>query len=286
MQANISDIKKVNVRGSSGIRTVVRFIGCPLRCPWCSSPESQSPPTRLLWDRKKCFYGHLCELRCPTKSLKFENDVLQFNRETCTGCFSCITQCPTKALAFAGRMVEPDEVMEEILSERDAYLEPDSSVVLAGGEVLWQPDFAAEILKRCHDQSIHTVLQTNGFATSIVFSKVTRQADLLLFDIKHYNERDHVKYTGVSQGKILANLDNAVSSHIPVIARIPVVSGVNNTLKDAGQFVKLLKEHKITSAALVSYSQPGNSEGFFPVSPESLAEYASVFTDAGIKIVS
>lgn len=280
MKANIFNIQKYSIHDSSGIRTVVFFKGCPLRCPWCSNPESQSPPTQLLWDDKKCFYGHLCEIHCPTGSLTFENDVLHFAHETCIGCHSCVTQCPTKALEFAGKMIELDDVMNEILKDKDFYGEPGSGVTLTGGEALEQPEFATELLKRCKALSIHTSMETSGYATPLVFSKVARNADLLIFDIKHYDNKEHIKYTGVSQGKILENLDSAIAMHIPVAVRIPVIPGINNSLIDAKNFVELLKKHRVTAVTLLPLPlKDGN-----PPTPEDLEEYLGLFKTAGMNV--
>ncbi|MEG2452057.1 MAG: glycyl-radical enzyme activating protein [Clostridium sp.] len=280
MKANIFNIQKYSIHDGSGIRTVIFFKGCSLRCPWCANPESQSPPTQLLWDDKKCFYGHLCEIHCPTGSLTFENDVLHFAHETCIGCHSCVTQCPTKALEFAGKMIELDDVMNEILKDKDFYEEPGSGVTLTGGEALEQPEFATELLKRCKALSIHTSVETSGYATPLVFSKVARNADLLIFDIKHYDNKEHIKYTGVSQGKILENLDSAIAMRIPVSVRIPVIPGINNSSIDAKNFVELLKKHRVTAVTLLPLPlKDGN-----PPTPEDLEEYLDVFKTAGMNV--
>lgn len=39
---NVFDIERFATHDGPGIRTVVFLKGCPLRCPWCSNPESQS----------------------------------------------------------------------------------------------------------------------------------------------------------------------------------------------------------------------------------------------------
>lgn len=295
MKANIFNIQKSSILGSSGVQTIISFKGCALRCPWCAKPESETRPTELLWDRKKCFYGHLCEIHCPTGSLSFKNDVLFFNHETCNMCRDCISQCPTKALEFAGNLMELDEVMDEILKDKGIYEETGAGVTLTGGEPLDQPEFTAALLKACKEQSIHTSLETSGYATPLVFSRISRNVDRLVLDIKHYNNKEHVKYTGVSMGKILENLDSAVAMKIPVTCRIPVIPGINSSLKDAANFVKLLKEHRITSVTLLPFKQLGVKKyeeldvDYVPkdcmsLRPEELGAYLSVFRDAGLNV--
>ena len=88
---------------------------------------------------------------------------------------------------------------------------------------------------KCKENGIHTALETTAFSTPLVFSKVLANTDLLLLDIKHYNDREHIKYTGVSNQSILENLDFAVTMKVPVVARIPVIPSVNNTIQEGTQ---------------------------------------------------
>ena len=37
----VFNIQRYSLNDGDGIRTIVFFKGCPLRCPWCSNPESQ-----------------------------------------------------------------------------------------------------------------------------------------------------------------------------------------------------------------------------------------------------
>ena len=38
----IFNIQKFSIHDGPGIRTTVFLKGCPLRCEWCSNPESQN----------------------------------------------------------------------------------------------------------------------------------------------------------------------------------------------------------------------------------------------------
>ena len=49
----IFNIQKFSLNDGPGIRTVVFFKGCPLRCQWCSNPESQSGLEEPMYDEAK-----------------------------------------------------------------------------------------------------------------------------------------------------------------------------------------------------------------------------------------
>lgn len=69
LKANILRIERLSLSDGKGMRTVVFFKGCPLRCAWCSTPESQS-------GQREVYYM----------------------KERCTGCGACIQVCPEQAL--------------------------------------------------------------------------------------------------------------------------------------------------------------------------------------------
>ncbi|MCO7124793.1 glycyl-radical enzyme activating protein [Sporolactobacillus shoreicorticis] len=46
----IFNIQKFSLNDGPGIRTVIFFKGCPLRCPWCANPESQRACPEKMYD--------------------------------------------------------------------------------------------------------------------------------------------------------------------------------------------------------------------------------------------
>jgi pyruvate formate lyase activating enzyme len=47
----VFDIQRFSIHDGPGIRTCVFLKGCPLRCTWCSNPESQGRQAELMWSR-------------------------------------------------------------------------------------------------------------------------------------------------------------------------------------------------------------------------------------------
>lgn len=188
-----------------------------------------------------------------------------------------------------------DEVMAEVLKDRDFYEESGGGITLSGGEVLAQPEFADALLSSCKELSLSTALETTGYASPEVFDQVTAHADLLLFDMKHHEETAHIHWTGVSQKPILTNLDSAISKGIPVIIRIPVIPGVNDSPADAQSFAKLLKEHHAERVNLLPFHQFGQKkyeelhrkyrfQDVQALHAEDLEQYADLLRKAGLSI--
>ncbi len=257
---NIFNIQKFSIHDGPGIRSVVFFKGCPLRCQWCSNPESLSTKPEIMWDISKCILCKKCENICPTKSISFPMDKFHFDNNTCNQCMSCIIQCPTKALDFYGEKMDIDKIMKEVLKDIDFYEESGGGVTLSGGEVMLHHNFALNLVKKLKEKKIHIAIETTGYAKSDVFQSLASNVDLILFDIKHYNSEKHKKYTGVNNEIILENLRWAVKNNLEIIARIPIIPSVNNSLDDAREFSKLLKEIGIKKVNLLPFHQFGEKK--------------------------
>ena len=54
MTGKVLRIEKTSIHDGEGLRTVVFLMGCPLRCAWCSTPESQ---LRYQTQAEACGYG-------------------------------------------------------------------------------------------------------------------------------------------------------------------------------------------------------------------------------------
>lgn len=292
MTANIFNIQKFSIHDGPGIRTVIFFKGCPLKCLWCSNPESQSVYMQLLWNSEKCIRCHKCESSCPTDSIYFDNDYFTFKHNACVKCLHCVKQCPVKAIEYSGQEKTLDDIMTEIRKDIDFYEESGGGVTLSGGEVLLWHDFAASLLLQLKKEGISSALETTGYSTEHTFQKVVGHTDLLLFDMKHHDEKKHRQFTGVSNKTILQNMYWAVLNGIPVIARIPVIPGINDSIEDAVQFCDLLKQIGIHQVNLLPFHQFGQKKyeslqmeyafkNTKALHPEDLQEYKSIFDSAG-----
>jgi len=238
----VFDIQRFAIYDGPGIRTLVFLKGCPLRCWWCQNPEGLTIEPSLIYISYKCIRCKTCIGICPQRALLYdeERNVVKIDRSRCNLCGTCTENCPTTALRFIGKEMTVEEVMAEIEKDIPFYDASGGGVTFSGGEPLVQAGFLTELLKACRARRIHTAIETSGYAPSGVFREVLELVDLLLYDIKLVDDAAHVKYTGVSNKPILANLLYANATGKPIIIRIPVIPTITDTDENLKSVIDLL----------------------------------------------
>ena len=289
----IFNLQKFSLHDGPGIRTVVFLKGCPLRCAWCANPESQSPDMQILWDGGQCLRCGGCARACPRGAAALGAEGVRIDPTACVGCGACVRQCPARALSCEGSWNSAEEVLRVCMQDQPFYEESGGGVTLSGGEPLMHPDFCAALLGALRERKVHTAIETTGYAPAADFDRAAALADLLLFDVKHWDEARHVAGTGVSNRAILDNLRRAAASGSEVLPRIPVIPGYNDAPADADGFRRLLREAGLSRVQLLPFHQFGEKKyallgrayaysGADALHEEDLEDYRRRFLDGGI----
>lgn len=231
MTAKIFDIQRCSFSDGPGIRTTVFFKGCNLRCAWCHNPESQSPKTQIMLYSDKCTSCGKCLSVCP-------NDL-----KHCDLCGKCEIYCPSSARRICGKDHTEDELLQEILKDKNFYQSSGGGVTFSGGEAMLQLDFLESMLKLSKENGIHTAVDTAGYHTFDRFERIIPYTDLFLYDVKAMDSEVHKKYTGVENELILENLAELLKRNIPVWIRIPVIPSVNNTEENMLKLKSFFEAH-------------------------------------------
>lgn len=257
-----------------GIRTLVCMKGCPLRCQWCSTPESQSPRPEVMLFEQDCTGCGKCVEAC----LRGARTLDTIDRNRCDNCGRCVDVCIYGGLGIQGTVMDVDQLFREIEKDSAAYRRSGGGVTFSGGELTLQADYVSRVLARCRRVFFHTAIETCGFTRWENLKKLLPHVKLLYFDLKHMDDAVHRQITGVSNRVILENAAKAARL-CPMIIRIPVVPGLNDTASNieatarfaAGlgenlQRIELLPYHNLGAS---SYRRLGREYALDEVPPQT-----------------
>jgi len=228
MKTLITQIERGAAFDGPGLRTVVFFKGCPLRCKWCANPETQTMTNETYFAAKHCLK---CQELCP----------------------KCVQTCPTGALSATAKEMTIAEIVAEIRKDEVFFRTSGGGVTLSGGEVLLHAKAATEILKQCKRNYIHTAVETSGFGSRDDILGLARYTDLFLFDIKHCDSEQHFAATGVHNETIVDNLRALCANKSQVIIRLPLIPGINDTPANITQLIELMNTLNLRELHILPY---------------------------------
>jgi pyruvate formate lyase activating enzyme len=253
-QGTIFKIKKYALHDGPGIRTTVFFKGCPLSCPWCHNPEGLDPRPQTM------------------------------SRRTSSG----------EIHETVGVVIGVDALIKEIEKDVLFYDESGGGVTFSGGEPLAQPEFLEAVLAACNHLDIHAALDTSGFAPVAVLDRILPRLQLVLFDLKIMDEKQHRRYTGMSNRTVLENLKRIDDSRTPARIRIPLIPAITDGDDNIEQIVRfvgtlktvigvdLLPFHRIGNEKYRRLGMTDNTAGTAPPPPERVAAIKRRFESAGL----
>jgi pyruvate formate lyase activating enzyme len=227
MKGLIFNIKKYSIHDGPGIRVTFFMKGCPLGCLWCHNPEGISPKPEVV------------------------------NKINKVGQLEFISK------EVAGRSYSPENVIEILEKERVFIDQSGGGVTFSGGEPMLQSEFLLQTLRLCKLKGYHTAVDTSGFASTNDFISIIPFTDIFLFDLKHLDNEEHIRLTGVSNVQILANLSLVLTTGKAVMIRIPVVPGYNDDpvhLERLKIFISGNNTPALKKICLLPYHKTGSSK--------------------------
>lgn len=264
----VFNVQRFTIHDGPGIRTELFLKGCPLRCEWCSNPESWLYHMQAGIYSSKCISQekcNACKNVCPVDgALYFEDGKLvKINRDICTNCMKCYQACPSDAIKAWGKEMTVDECMEIILKDRGYYEKSGGGVTVSGGDPVIQMDFVVELFRRCKEEKIQTCLESTFYAKWSTIEKVLPYTDIIISDIKHMDTNVHRKHTGRENHLILENLKKLADLNKEIILRIPVIPGVNDgkdNLEKTADFILNEMGGNVRTLQLLSFMRLGEEK--------------------------
>ena len=295
MEAPITNIQGYSIHDGPGIRTVVFFKGCPLRCKWCANPENLDAGVQVGFLKNLCvncgrcagggggsntgasvsnsggngsIVGNVAGVggggggKCPEGAIVPGEGVYRIDREKCTGCGSCVGSCYNGALVRYGEMTTPEAVFAKVRRDKMFYDSSGGGVTVSGGEPLIYPGFVFELFSACADAGIDTCVETCGFVPAEAVRRVLPVTGLFLFDLKSMDPAVHMSITGQSNDLILENARLVASEGRGVLFRLPLIPGINDGDDNIGETAEFVKSLAVVSAELqiMPYHRAGQTK--------------------------
>jgi pyruvate formate lyase activating enzyme len=249
----VFDIQRWSLHDGPGIRTNVFLKGCPLKCEWCSNPESQAFHPELVYFKDKCIGCKICERDCVYHAVSFVEEACCIDRSICGDiCYAeivnpypCTKHCYAGALDRMGRMLSAEETLEDVFRDMDIYSNSGGGVTFTGGEPFAQPVFLKRLLENSKKERLHTVVETCAHVPWPNIESLLNLIDFIFVDIKHIDSATHARWTGKNNGQILENCrklaDACVNLNITLVVRTPVVPDVNDNPMDIGRIASFVR---------------------------------------------
>lgn len=228
----ISEIYRGSSVDGPGIRTVVFFKGCPLRCMWCHNPELQ----------------------------EFEPETM-FSVDDCQSCVICEPECNFSAKKKVGVYYPPEMLAKKLIKYKSYYQISGGGVTFSGGEPLLFLDYIKEVAELLKTENIHITVETCGHFNYNKFNtKLADLIDMLLFDIKIIDSEKHKKYTGVGNEMIIENLKKLLNTKIAIETRTPLIPNITATKENLKAIQLFLIENNIQNHKFLEYNPSVNEK--------------------------
>ncbi len=269
VQGMVFNVQRYSVHDGGGIRTIVFLKGCPLRCAWCSNPESQLMEAELARNELRCLSSEKCGFclkACSSGALSApEGGLPKIDRNLCTQCMSCTGMCPSKALIPYGARRTAGDIIDLVEQDSPFYSRSGGGMTLSGGEPLMQGEFALALLREAKKRRIDSAMECCGQAAWPILEQACGLLQELLFDIKVIDPQKHKDATGINNTLILENFKRVQRDFpkLSVCVRTPVIPGVNDTPEDIQAILDFLKPYQNVRYELLAYHRLGTQKYTF-----------------------
>ena len=256
----IFNIQRFSTHDGNGIRTIIFYKGCPLRCQWCSNPESQSFGYSVMYDPKYCRNFGDCISTEANAIFRKGNHGIQIDHQLLKHPEKLKNTCVTKALTVSGEQKTVSELLIEIEKDLLFYRE-DGGVTLSGGEPLAQGEDLVQLLQELKKRDINVNIETSLHVNWEKVERCIGLVDTFLVDLKHTDLDKFKTFTNGDAELVMNNLKKLNDSEAHIIVRIPVIPGFNHSEKEMKQMIGFVSTlNKVTEIHFLPYHTFGTEK--------------------------
>ena len=218
-----------------------------------------------------------CNLRCPWCH----------NPENLTAMPVTLRYKTTGKVETLGRLIDTDELIDELLEDEDFYKESGGGVTFSGGEAILQADRIAKIASLLQDRGISVLIDTAGCLPYEKFEILNPFVDGYLFDFKTARQEKY-KEIGGDLDLVSDNIRRLISHGARVDIRIPLIPDFNTSSEDISSIISHLCGIGIKRVYLIPFHRLGGAKyealgleyaygGQAPLSKEEIASIRTEF---------
>ncbi|MBQ9099549.1 MAG: pyruvate formate lyase-activating protein [Clostridia bacterium] len=127
-----------------------------------------------------------------------------------------------------GQKLTATEIVQRAMRYR-TYFGREGGITVSGGEPLLQAAFVTELFALCHENGIHTCLDTSGSVLGQEVDALLDVTDRVLLDIKYPTDGQYRQFVGCPLEKPLAFLQQLNEKGIATTLRQVVIPTLNDT---------------------------------------------------------
>ncbi|MEA1974855.1 MAG: radical SAM protein [Bacillota bacterium] len=131
-------------------------------------------------------------------------------------------------------------------------------VTISGGECTLQFEFLLDLVINLKKNGYEVYLDTNGSLEIVKFQQILHYIDKIIFDLKVFDEKEHIKLTGASNRKVKRNIKIAGVNHKICEIRTVIIPKVIDNNKNVDKISKFICGiDKEIPYKLITYRQNG-----------------------------
>ncbi len=190
-----------------------------------------------------------CNLRCPwchnPENLNKQPAVLRYRS---TG--------KTETL---GRLVSAEEILPELLEDKDFYDESRGGITFSGGEAMLQASELVPLAKLLAENGVSVLVDTAGCVPYSSFQTLNPFVTGYLFDFKTA-EGDQYREIGGDLELVAENIQRLRKDGMAVLIRIPLIPGFNTSPHSTQKICERLRDIGITHVDLLPFHRLGSAK--------------------------
>ncbi|MBN2898756.1 MAG: pyruvate formate lyase-activating protein [Clostridia bacterium] len=142
-----------------------------------------------------------------------------------------------------GKSYTVSELVNFIKRYKRYYDVSGGGVTFSGGEPLLQSAFLIEAIKALKAEGIHVALDTSGYGDESYYKALLPLVDLVLLDIKHYDDLAHKKLVGKSMNGLLKFLSYLEEHKVKLWLRHVMVPGLTDSKESMDQLFHHIEKY-------------------------------------------